>query len=130
MPNWKSAWLGFPLLLSGCCYFTPCHPGTYVAGTVTDGTSNQGIADASVLLYHYETQTSASGCFSFGGPDALPFEFRVSANGYKPVKIEAIPGSYQATIVLIPEDTPGDSYSKLREVSREEYAALSQVCSQ
>lgn len=129
MRNFKRAWLGFPLLLNGCCYFTPCHPGTYVAGAVTDGASKQVIANASVLLYYYETQTSASGCFSVGGPDALPFEFRVSAPGYKPVKIEAIPGSYQATIVLIPEGSPGDSISKLREVSGEEYTTLSQTCS-
>ena len=81
----------------------PCHPGTYIAGTVTDAVSHQAIYNATVHLYHYETQTAPSGCFALGGADALPFEFRVSAPGYRPVVVEAIPGSYQATVTLVPE---------------------------
>ena len=120
--------LGASLFLSGCCYFVPCHPGTYIAGTVTDAVSHQAIYNATVHLYHYETQTAPSGCFALGGADALPFEFRVSAPGYRPVVVEAIPGSYQATVTLVPEGGTGKSSSAFREISKDRYTELSRSC--
>ena len=124
----KVAWLSLPLLLGGCCNFLPCHPGTYIAGDVMDGVSNQAIPDATVRLYHYETHSTASGCFALGGPDALPFEFGVSAAGYMPVVVKAIPGSYQATATLMPVGSSGNSTSTVRAISRDRYAELSRGC--
>lgn len=120
--------LGIPLFLTGCCYFVPCHPGTFIAGAVEDGASRRAIPNAAVRLYHYDSRTGPSGCFALGGPDALPFEFGVSAPGYKPVVVEAIPGSYQATVTLIPEGSAGESTSDVREISRDRYTELSRGC--
>ncbi len=88
----------------------------------------QTISGATIRLYYYETQSVQTGCFSLGGADALPFEFSVSAPGYKPVTIKAVPGSYQAAITLIPETSAGSSTSTLHEISQEQYNALSQGC--
>ena len=116
------------MLLGGCCTFMPCHPGTYIAGGVTDGVTNRIIPGASVRLYHYEAQSASSGCFALGGPDALPFEFGVSSPGYVPAVVKAVPGSYQATVTLIPVGAAGKSTSTLREISRARYVQLSRDC--
>jgi len=116
------------LLLGGCCYFVPCHPGGYIVGTVEDGVSKQPVSNASVRLYHYEMRTSQSGCFALGGADALPFEFGVSAPGYKPVVVEAAPGSHQAKVTLMPENGTGRSASKVTEISGDRYDELSMAC--
>jgi hypothetical protein len=120
--------IGIPLLLSGCCHFTPCHLGTYISGTVTDAVSHQPVQDASIRLYNHEIRTAQSGCFSVGGPDALPFEFGVSAPGYKPIITKAVPGSYRATVTLVPEGSSGQSSSKISDISRDQYAELSRSC--
>ena len=99
-----------------------------MAGTVTDAVSHQPVPNAAVRLYHYETSTAQSGCFSLGGADALPFEFGVSAPGYKPMVAEAVPGSYHATVTLVPEGSSGQSSSKVSEISRDRYAELSRSC--
>jgi hypothetical protein len=117
-----------PLFLSGCCYFTPCHRATYIAGTVTDAISHRPISNAVVRLYHFEARTSPSGCFALGGADALPFEFGVSAPGYKSIVVGAVPGSYWATVTLVPEGSAGASTSEPRELSQERYAELSRNC--
>lgn len=106
----------------------PCHPGTYVAGFVTDSASGQAIPDAAVRLYHYQATTAASGCFALGGPDALPFEFGVSAPGYKPLVAKAVPGAYQATVSLSPLSAASSSSSTTVKVSREGYDQLSRGC--
>jgi hypothetical protein len=116
------------LLLGGCCYFAPCHFGTRIAGTVTDAVSHRPIPGAAVRLYYYETKTSQSGCFALGGADALPFEFGVSAPGYKPVVIKAVPGFYSAAVALVPDDGPGTSSADTRGISQERYAELSRDC--
>jgi hypothetical protein len=117
-----------PLLLGGCCYFAPCHPGTRIAGTVTDAVTQQPIGGAAVRLYYYETKTSQSGCFALGGADALPFEFGVSAPGYKPLVIKPIPGFYSATVALMPDSASGTSSIETREISQARYADLSRPC--
>lgn len=127
-PRLGIASLSLLLLLNGCCYFVPCHQGTYIAGVVTDGISSQSIPNASVRLYYYKVQSAPSGCFALGGPDALPFEFSVSAPGYMPVVVKAVPGSYQAAVKLIPLGGSGKSASTVREISRERYADLSRGC--
>ena len=115
-------------LFGGCCYFMPCHPATYIVGTVMDGVSNQAIPNATVRLYYYETHTASSGCFALGGADALPFEFGVSAPGYKPVVVKAVPGSYRATVALIPEGSSDESTSEFIEISYDRYTELSLDC--
>lgn len=120
--------LALVLLLSGCCYFSPCHFGTYIAGAVTDAVTGQPIADADVRLYHYETRSAAFGCFKLGGPDALPFEFAVSAPGYKSAVVKAVPGSYEATVKLAPAGSPGTSTATTRKIPQDRYAALSRSC--
>jgi hypothetical protein len=122
------ALLSAPFLLGGCCYFAPCHPATYIAGKVTDAVSHRPISNATVRLYHYEVRTALSGCFALGGADALPFEFGVSAPGYKPIVVKAVPGPYRATVTLIPEGNTGDSNSEAREISQERYAEFSRSC--
>jgi hypothetical protein len=124
----KISLLSASLFLGGCCYFAPCHPGTYITGTVTDAVSHQAISNATVRLYHYETRTAPSGCFTLGGADALPFEFGVSAPGYEPVVVEAVPGSYQATVTLVPVGGTGKSSSEVREISKDRYTELSRSC--
>lgn len=120
--------LGAALLLSACCYFVPCHPATYTAGIVIDGVSKQAIPKATVCLYCYEAHTAPSGCFALGGHDALPFEFDVSAPGYKPVVIKAVPGFYRARVILMPENSAGESVAEVSEISRDRYTALSRGC--
>ena len=106
----------------------PCHPATYIAGTVTDAVSHRPIPNAVVRLYFYEASTANSGCFALGGTDALPFEFGVSAPGYKSIVAEAVPGSYLATVTLVPEGGAGASSSESRELTQERYAELSRSC--
>jgi hypothetical protein len=117
-----------PFLLGGCCYFAPCHFGTHMAGTVTDAESHRPIPGAAVRLYHYEARTAQSGCFALGGADALPFEFGVSAPGYRPVVMKAVPGVYSATVALAPEHGIGASHVETSEISRERYGELSRSC--
>jgi hypothetical protein len=116
------------LILGGCCYFVPCHPATYTTGIVIDGISKQAITKANVRLYCDETHTAPSGCFALGGADALPFEFGVSAPGYKPLIVKAVPGFYPAKITLMPEGSGAESVSKFNEISRERYNELSRGC--
>jgi hypothetical protein len=99
-----------------------------MTGVATDAVSHQPIHNAAVRLYHYETRTAQSGCYSLVGADALPFEFHVSAPSYKPIVIEAVPGSYQATVTLVPEGSSGESSSKVVEISRDRYTELSRSC--
>lgn len=120
--------IGAVLFLGGCCYFVPCHHATYTTGIVIDGISKQAINKADVRLYYYETHTAPSGCFALGGADALPFEFGVSAPGYKPLIAKAVPGFYWATVTLIPEGSGGESVSMFAEISREWYNELSRGC--
>lgn len=95
---------------------------------MTDAVSHQTISNATVRLYHYKTQTALSGCFALGGADALPFEFGVSAPGYESVVIKAVPGSYQATVALVPKGGVGKSSPVVREISRDQYTELSRSC--
>jgi len=121
--RWKIALSpGLLLLLVGC------HPGGYVAGIVTDSESGQPIPRASVRLYYYEARSSAVGCFALGGADALPFQFGVSAPGYKPLVVDAKPGRYEVAVKLAPEGTAGDSKLTSRKISKEKYQGLSRSC--
>jgi hypothetical protein len=130
MKSWLSKLLLIKtsLLLSGCCYFAPCHPATYTAGMVIDSVSKQAIPKATVRLYYYETHTGPSGCFAIGGADALPFEFSVSARGYKPLVVKAVPGFYRATVSLMPEGSGDESVSESEEISHDRYIELSSGC--
>jgi hypothetical protein len=120
--------LGATLVLGGCCYFFPCHPGTYIAGKVVDGVSKHAIANAAVHLYFYEASTAQSGCFALGGADGLPFEFGVSAPGYKSLVVPAHGGSYQATITLMPQGSTTKSTYQATSISSAQYAELSRGC--
>ena len=115
------------LALSGCCSFAPCHPGTYIAGVVTDARTGAPVQGASVRLYHYEAAAKVNGCFALGGPDALPFEFAVSAPGYDPVAVKAVPGSFQADVRLAPSGS-GSTTPRLDKITRERYAELRKSC--
>ena len=117
-----------PLLLAGCCQFSPCHYGTRIAGTVTDALTARPLPDAQVRLYYYATRTAPSGCFALGGADALPFEFGVSAPGYQPLVMKAVPGVYEAVVKLVPEGSAGSSRSEVTEISRERYTELAGNC--
>ncbi|WP_185814591.1 carboxypeptidase-like regulatory domain-containing protein [Xanthomonas sp. SS] len=123
-----AAAMDLPAMLAGCCHLVACHPATYIAGTAKDAITDQPIADAIVSLYGYETRSAASGCFQLGGPDALPFEFGVSAPGYKPVVIKPAPGSYEATVRLAPVGTSVTSTVTTNKLSQETYAELSRSC--
>jgi hypothetical protein len=87
-----------------------------------------GFPNATVRLYYYETLTAPSGCFSLGGPDSRPFEFSVSAPGYKSLVVKAVRGFYRASVTLIPDGSDGESVSEFNEISRDRYTELSQVC--
>ena len=93
-----------------------------------DGLSKRSISKATVRLYYYETPTAPSGCFALGGADALPFEFGVSAPGYKPMVGKAVPGFYRATVTLMPEGSAGESVSEVSKISRDRYKELSRGC--
>ncbi len=120
--------VGTSPLIGGCCYFVPCHPANYTAGIVIDGVSRQAITEATVHLYYYETHTDPSGCFALGGADALPFEFGVSAPGYKPLVVKAVPGFHRAMVPLMPEGSGGESVSEFSEISYDRYSELSRGC--
>ena len=123
-----AAAMGLPAMLAGCCHLVACHPATYIAGTAKDAITDQPIADANVSLYGYETRSAASGCFQLGGPDALPFEFGVSAPGYKPVVVKPTPGNYEATVRLAPVGTSVTSTVTTSKLSQEQYAELARSC--
>lgn len=99
-----------------------------MAGAVTDAMSHRPIQNAAVRLYHYETRTAQSGCFSLGGADALPFKLSVSAPGYKPMVADAFPGSYHAVVTLVPDGSSGEGSSKISEIPQDRYAELSRSC--
>lgn len=95
---------------------------------MTDAISHRPISNAVVSIYFYEAHTAHSGCFALGGADALPFEFGVSAPGYKSIVVKAVPGLHWATVTLVPEASPGASKSESRDLSQERYAELSKSC--
>ena len=116
------------LFLGGCCAFIPCHYSDHMAGTVTDAVSRRPVPDAAVRLYYYQARTAPSGCFALGGADSLPFEFSVSAPGYKPLVIRPKWGKYLATVTLVPEGSAGESVLITRETSEKHYAEFSRRC--
>jgi hypothetical protein len=118
------------LTMTGCCHFAPCHPATYVAGTVSDATSGSPIPNADVRLYNYKTRTLSTGCFSLGGADALPFELAVSAPGYKPLLERPQKGFYRLDVILAPEADPRNSVTNSDKVARADYAAAVTKCSE
>lgn len=121
-------WMAVPVLLGGCCSLFPCHPSTYIVGTVRDAVSDGVVPGATIRLYHYETRSSMSGCFSLGGADALPFEFAVTAPGYEPLLVEAEPGFFRAVVALVPVGAEGESEAKLDDISRKRYDELARSC--
>lgn len=118
-----------PVALGGCCSLVPCHPATYITGTVRDAVSKQVIPGAEVRLYSFETLSGSSGCFALGGADGPPFEFAVSAPGYEPLVIEADPGFFVATVALTPKGGGTESTAKFEAIQRERYTELARDCS-
>lgn len=93
---------------TGCCAFTPCHPATYVTGRITT-LNGDPLYGASVRLYGRASSTDSDGCFRLGGADALPNEFSVEANGYKPIRHKVRPGSFQLQVRLASENNQAES---------------------
>lgn len=125
-----SRWAGLfaSLLLGGCCYFGPCDRLTYVAGVVKDAQSDQPIESASVHIDDYVARSKASGCFMLGTVLSRPLELRVTAAGYEPVALKLTPGTYLATVTLMPVDSPTDSSLAISGISRRRYAELERDC--
>lgn len=63
--------------------------------TTLDG---RAIAGARVVLYGRQVVTDANGCFTVGGPDALPFTLDVSAPRHKSTLMEAQPGFFSVQV--------------------------------
>lgn len=102
--------------LSGCCALAPCHPSAALVGAVV--TTNGVPVEASrITLYGSKIRTNANGCFKARLPDALPFTFAATAEGYKSIEVTARPGTYRAQISLASTKSP--------EVSRIEWSAIS-----
>lgn len=105
----------------------PCDRFTSVAGVVKDGLSGQPVSSASVRIDEYETRSKASGCFTIGSVHSGPLQVGVSAASYEPVAIKAPPGTYLATVTLMPVGSSGGS-SVTTGISRPQYAQFARDC--
>jgi hypothetical protein len=98
-------------VVSGCCAFAPCHPLVSAAGRITSVTG-EPIAGADVQLHNMKGKSDVNGCFRLSGGDALPFEIRVSAAGFKALSAEAKSGIFQVEVLLAPQDSANVSVVK------------------
>lgn len=121
----------FPLTIDDCrhnVYFGPCDRLTYVAGVVKDAKSAQPIESASVHIDDDGARLKASECFALGTVPSRPLVLRVTAAGYKPVAFKLTPGTYLATVTLMPAGSPVDSSLAISGVSRPHYTELERDC--
>ena len=95
-------------VLSGCCALAPCHSAAHLTGRIVSA-SGVPISGAVVSLYSGSTTSNASGCFTVGGADALPFKLVVSADGYKPLRVAPRLGHFEVSVVLAPIASGSDS---------------------
>lgn len=102
--------------LSGCCALAPCHPATALIGTVVSE-NGASVEAARITLYGKNVRSNARGCFKARFPDALPFTFTATAEGYKSIEVKARPGTYRAKISLASTESS--------EASRIEWSAIS-----
>lgn len=107
-------------LLSGCCAFVPCHPGTWLVGTVQT-LDERPIANATVTLYGKSETVNSSGCFNMHLADAMPFTFTVSAEGYKKAETKAMAGFYKVRAKLAPSESPLTSQVEWLPISEADY---------
>jgi len=85
-----------------------CHPAITVAGRVT-AVSGEPISGAVIDLHNLTGTSDDNGCFLLYGADALPFEMRIRAQGFEPLQVDVMAGSYQALVVLAAPNTERDS---------------------
>jgi carboxypeptidase family protein len=98
--------------LSACCSFVPCHPAITVAGRVASA-SGEPVSGALINVHGMTGTSDDNGCFLLHGADALPFEMRVQAQGFEPLRVDIQAGSYQAIVVLVAPNTGRDSEAHL-----------------
>ncbi len=107
--------------LAGCCAFVPCHPGTWVFGTVSVAQSSSPVSGATISLFNSKLVSSSSGCFKVHLSSAYPLTFSVSAPGYKRVEVPAKFGFYKLAVALAPEQSSESSSVEWHETSESEF---------
>ena len=108
------------LLLGGCCYFYPCHPGSSLIGVVQSA-GGIPIEDATVSLFGTSRAIGKDGCFSFRLADAPPFTLSATAKGYVPFEGKAKYGTYHVTLILEPVGSRMPSKATWRKISSVEF---------
>ena len=120
------------LILGGFLFLSACSFGVSVAGTVVDMLSGQPVGNATVRLFRNNATVSATGCFATRQTmDRSEIELSVSAPGYKSVVIrpaKTAPGSYEARVALVPENSVGESKGVMEEISQSHYEILARAC--
>ena len=104
-------------LTEGCCALAPCHPATSLVGTVTT-VGGLPVGNAMIALYGSSVVTAKSGCFRMSVSDGIPFNFTVTAKGYKPVEMKAKRGIYRVATKL--------ALDNVSEQSRTEWSSISE----
>jgi len=117
-----SAAIVFGALLTGCCGFVPCHPGTWVTGSVLTA-DGQALPGARVTLYGTTKTTNAVGCFNSHVSNALPFTFAASAAGYKTAETRAMPGFHRVQVKLVASESLASSQVEWFPISEADYLA-------
>ena len=115
------------VLISGCCYFAPCHRGTDIIGKVKDEMGNP-INKATVSLFGISKSVGENGCFTFRAADAIPFTITADALGYKPYSGDVKYGKYRVVIILHPVDSKFESRITWTEINDSEFESERKGC--
>lgn len=113
--------------LSGCWYFVPMHPGSWVSGVVQDA-NGVPLANATVSLYGRFAKTGADGCFTFQLANALPFTMTGSAPGYQTYTGGVKYGWYRVVMTLQPERSGAASQISWVKQDEEAFEAAARRC--
>ena len=85
--------------LGGCCAFVPCHPGTWIVGSVK-ATTGEAIPGAKGKLYGTAFSSSSAGCFTIHQADAQPHALIILADGFKRIEVPAKFGHFEVQVKL------------------------------
>ena len=116
----NSAVLFVPLALGSCCAFVPCHPGTWIVGSVK-GTTGKPISGAQGELFGAAFTSTPEGCFVIHQADALPHVLTIGADGFKPIEEPAKFGHFEVQARLAPLTSNSVGEVVWKELTEETY---------
>ena len=116
------------LKLGDCCAFVPCHPGTWIVGSVK-ALTDEAIPGAQVKLFGERFISKSGGCIAIHESDAIPHTLAIEANGFKPIEVPAKFGHFEVQVKLAPTNSDSTGAVTWKEVDEDAYrAAIAKRC--